>query len=82
MSKPRVFMSPAFLKVIEKDTYGLFRNIEIETFDKTKGHPMREQAGEIGPIKVLREAEAGEELKIVLETWHPTEKRMLKLVEV
>jgi hypothetical protein len=79
---PRTFMSPAFLKVIEKNTYGLYRSVEVETFDRKRGYPVRESAGEIGPIRVLREMETGEEGLVVLETFHPIEKRMMKLVEV
>ena len=79
---PRTFLSPAYLKVIEDKTFGLFRSVTIEEFDRTRGYPVRVPAGEIGPIRVLREAEPGEEARVVLKTFHPLTMKELSLVEV
>lgn len=80
---PRTFLSKAYLMVLEDKTYGLYRNIEMET-DKvgSDGKKIREKVKAIGPLKVLREAERGEDELVVLKTVHPETFRELALVEV
>lgn len=77
---PRTFMGKAYLQELERDLYGLFRNIEVEEIGKD-GKPVREKLKAIGPIRLLREARKGEETQVVLRTFHPTENRPLDLVE-
>lgn len=80
----KMFASPAFLKPLEKGLFGLFRNIEVEYRDKTDNHGerVREKLKTIGPIKVLRVAQPGEEQLIRLRTVHPDTGDLLELVEV
>ena len=81
--KNRVFMSAAYVMEIEPKTYGLYRNIEMET-DQTgpDGKKVREKIKAVGPIRLLREAEPGEEQKVVLRTVHPETFKELNLVEM
>lgn len=81
--KDRVFMSAAYIMEIEPKTYGLYRNIEMET-DRVgpDGKKIREKVKAIGPIRLLREAEPGEEQLVVLRTVHPETFKELSLVEI
>jgi hypothetical protein len=82
MSKPKVFASPAFLKIMDKDVYGLFRSIIVEEFNETTGKTVREKVKDVGPISLLRELRKGEDKKVVLRTHHPVDNRELSLVEL
>ncbi len=79
---PRTFASGAYLKIIDKNLYGLYRDILVETDQKDlTGHPLREKTGKsIGPIALLRRAEKGE--FVYLRTQHPTTGEQLDLTEV
>lgn len=74
----RVFMTRAYLLPLEKNLYGLFRDIVEE--DET-GH--REKRGKpIGPIKLLRPIRRGEDQDLVrVKTVHPKTGEALDLVE-
>lgn len=79
---PRTFMGKAYVTVLEKDLYGLYRDVIVEEDDPKTGTPIREKAGSIGPIKLLREARKGEEQQVVLRTSHPTDVgQIIDLVE-
>jgi hypothetical protein len=82
LKMPRTFMSKAYIQELEKGLFGLYRNIEMEEPDPKTGKPVREKIKAIGPIKLLREAQKGEEKRVVLVTVHPVELRELALVEV
>lgn len=73
-------MGKGYLKALEAKTYGLFRNIEVEVFDKEKGRPVREKAGELGPIGIFRECEGDE--KPDLRTVDPISTRLLELKKI
>jgi hypothetical protein len=74
---PKTFLSPAYIKVLEKNLYGLFRNLEVEE----KGQ--REKLREIGPIKLLRKAKLPDEDKqVVIRTVDPKTGEAIGLVEV
>lgn len=76
---PRTFMSRAYLLPMEKNLYGLYRNIEVEDPETGK----REKAGKpIGPIRVLRPIRRGEDQSLVrVRTVHPKTGEALDLVE-
>jgi hypothetical protein len=78
----RVFMSKAFLKKIDSEHFGLFRNIETEDFDRQKGRPVRERAGEVGPIGVFREMRDDEKDEPDLVSFHPVDRRPMRLRKV
>lgn len=80
MSAPRVFASPAFLKALEKDLYGLFRSIETEEKDERTGAVVREKVKDVGPLALFREAREGDEVS--MRTVHPVTARELKLTKV
>lgn len=77
---PRTFLSPAFLAEVEPKLFGLYRSIEVEEFDRQKGHPVREKIKNVGPIGLFRECE-GEE-KEDLMSFHPSDKRPMRLKRV
>lgn len=79
MNQKRVFLSPAYLTVLERGMglYGLYRNVEVEEPGKD-GKPVREKLRAIGPIGVFREAREGE--RIDLRTVHPENGKELRLV--
>jgi hypothetical protein len=80
--KQKIFASAAFLKVLEKNLYGLYRSILVELDELgPDGKPIREKVKDVGPISLLREARKGEEDKVVLRSHHPKEDRELALVE-
>lgn len=78
------FASPAYLKEVDPGTYMLYRNIEVEVFDKEKGYPVREKVKElcisVRPLRLLQHGE--DESRVVLKTVHPVTAQELKLVEV
>lgn len=80
----RTFLEAAFLKRLERKTYGLFRNMVMETDedDNVMGTKKREFIKELGPLKVLREAEPGEEKFVVLKTIDPDTQKELSLIEI
>lgn len=79
--KVPVIMGPAFLKKHEeKEHYSLWRPIFVERTDDATKQKFREQCGELGPLMVLREVREGE--KVDLESFHPIEKRPLRLMVV
>lgn len=80
----RTYLSKAFLKRLERKTYGLFRNLMMETDKQANvmGSMEAEIVKEIGPLKVLREAEKGEETLVVLKTFDPVDHRELSLIEI
>lgn len=80
----RTYLGKAYLKKLESKTYGLFRNLMMETDEPADvmGTMKAEKIKELGPLKVLREAEKGEEKLVVLRTHDPVENRELSLVEL
>lgn len=79
----RVFAGKAYLLEVEKGTYGLYRDIILEYFDKEKGRPQREKLKSIGPIGLFREAQNDEERrKPDMKTVHPTTMRELLLKNI
>lgn len=80
---PRTFWSKAYLKEEDKGTYQLYRDILVEGKDSRTGQPVREKLGKPIPVGApLREARKGEEARVLVRTFHPTEMRPLELVEV
>lgn len=79
--KPKVIAGSAYVKLLEKGLYGLFRDVYTE--EQVEGaEPHREKMGSIGPISLLREMQKGEEGQVVLKTSHPNDPgRMISLVE-
>lgn len=79
--KPRVIAGSGYVKLLEKGLYGLFRDVYTE--EKVEGaEPRKERMGSIGPIKLLREMQKGEEALVVLKTSHPSDPgQMISLVE-
>ncbi|MBV8068287.1 MAG: hypothetical protein JO270_00180 [Acidobacteriaceae bacterium] len=77
--KNRVFMTRAYLKPIDKELYGLFRDVVEE--DAATGK--REKLGKpIGPIKVLRKKRQTDPVEAVrVRTVHPKTGEALELVE-
>ena len=76
----RIFLEPAYLVEVEKGTYGLYRNVVMEFFDKEKGKPVREKLKAVGPIGLFREAQNDEERrKPDMKTVHPVTQRELLL---
>jgi hypothetical protein len=73
---PRVYLSRAYLKLLESNTYGLFRDVLSE--DRTTRE--RERMGHVGPIKVLRPVQAGERPEI--RTVDPGTGALLELVSI
>lgn len=79
MGGKKVFLSAAFLVMVEKGVFGLFRSLLEEQVDPTSGLPVREKIKDIGPIALFHESRPDE--KTVMETFHPLEHRLLKLSE-
>lgn len=78
----RTFLSKAYLKEVERGTFGLFRDLVFEEADKKTGSLIREKSGKpIGPIRLLREARKGEENRVVMRTMHPKTGKAISLVE-
>lgn len=78
---PRTWWSAAYLKEEEPGTFILYRDMLVEEI--VDGKPMREKVG--APVQVgkpLREAMKGEESRVVVRSFHPTEQRPMDLVEV
>lgn len=73
----RVFLTAAYLKVLERNTFALYRNLEQEVTDETTGKSKREKMKEIGPIGIFRPAEGDEVVE--LRTVHPVTGQELKL---
>ena len=84
MNINRTYLGKAFLKRLERKTYGLFRNLMMETDEpeNVMGGKKAEVIKELGPLKVLREAEKGEEKEVVLRTIDPIDQRELSLIEI
>lgn len=81
MSKPKVIAGSGYVREIEKGLYGLYRDVYTEEIVEGKD-PVKEKMGSIGPIRLLREMEKGEEAQVVLRTSHPSDPgRMISLVE-
>jgi len=80
---PRTFMSKAWLKEEEPGVYQLYNNLLVEGTDPKTGEKVKEKVGKPFPRgRPLREAKKGEEAKVVVRTFHPTEMRPMELVEV
>lgn len=80
--KMKTFLTPGYIKELDTDLYGVFRNVEVEEKDKRTGRWVREKLQELGPLgKPLREARKGEEAKVVLRSHHPITNLPLDLVE-
>lgn len=76
------FAGKAYVMVLEKGLYGLYRDVFTEEIDPSTGQPVREKMGSIGPIKLLREMQKGEEQLVVLKTSHPLDvAKIISLVE-
>jgi len=82
--KMRTFLSAGYIKEIGKGVYSVFRWVEIEEKGKldSNGKQIREKFKEIECGKPLREARKGEEAKVVLRSFHPTEHRPMELMEI
>lgn len=76
----RTFMSPAFIREVERGTFGLFRSIEVEEKDERTGKVTREKLRDVGPIGLFRECVGGE--REDLTSFHPVEKRPMRLRKV
>jgi len=80
--KMKTFLTPGYIKELDNDLYGVFRNVEVEEKDKRTGRWVREKLQELGPLgKPLREARKGEEAMVVLRSHHPITNLPLELVE-
>ena len=79
----RIFMSGGYLKILDIDTYGLFRDLIIQV-TKEDGSIEREKAGQpVGPLGVFREKRPEDPPQnVALRTHHPTEDRPLELVRM
>ena len=76
----RIFLEAAYLTEVERGTYGLYRNLVVEFFDKEKGRPVREKLKAVGPIGIFRECQGEEERrKPDMKTIHPTTGKELLL---
>jgi hypothetical protein len=75
----RTFMSRAYLLPIDRELFGLYRNVEQE--DPETGQ--REKLGKpIGPIKILRRKRPDDKAEAVrVRTVHPKTGESLELVE-
>lgn len=74
---PRIYLSKAYLKEVELNLFGLFRDCMVE--DPETGHS--EKTGRtIGPIALLRPVEKGEQA--TLRTVHPATGKELSLIDV
>ena len=80
--KVRTFLGKAYLQILERNLYGIFRDVLVEEDDPKTGKPVREKLKSLGPLKLLREAEKGEEQRVVLRSHHPVENREISLVEL
>lgn len=82
--KPKVWLTAAYVKMLEANLYGLFRDAVVEEKDPRTGKVTREKTGKpIGPIRLLREAKLPDEDKrVVLKTVHPNTGKEIALVEV
>jgi len=79
---PKTFWSKAYLVEEEKNTYILYRDFLVEG-KGSDGNAVREKIGKPVPVgKPLREAIKGEEQRVVVRTFHPTESRLMELVEI
>lgn len=84
MTNVKTFASTAYLQCEEKNVYRLYRDILVEFLEN--GVKKREKTGKsicISPFP-LREFNTKEddEKMIVVRTFHPTEHRVIKLVEI
>lgn len=80
---PRTFLSKAWLKEEETGVYQLYCNMLVEGTDPKTGEKMKEKIGKPFPRgRPLREARKGEEVRVVVRTFHPTEQRPIELVEI
>lgn len=79
----RIFLSPGFLQILDRDRYGLFRQLFVQV-TKDDGTVEREKAGKpVGPIDVFREKRPEDPPEsVVMRTHHPHENRELQLVKV
>lgn len=79
----RVFGSRAYLKEVEEKTFCLFRDIEVERFDRKARKPVREKVRELQLPGAFRECETDEERKQPdLQTVHPSTGRVLLLKRI
>lgn len=79
---PRTFLSKAWLKEEEPGVYQLYSNMLVEGHDQS-GQKVREKIGKPIPRgRPLREASKGEEARVVVRTFHPSEGRPMDLVEI
>lgn len=80
---PKTFLSKAWLKEEEPGVYRLYSNMLVEGTDPQTGEKFKEKIGKPFPRgKFLREALKGEEARVVVRTFHPTEHREISLVEI
>lgn len=78
---PRTFRTPRYLKILEKDTYGVFVDLVCETDRKDEaGNAIREKLRTIGPIQVLRPARLDEKENVVMRTVNPDTFQEIELV--
>lgn len=80
---PRTWWSKAYLKEEDLGIYRLYRDILVEGRDSKSGQTFKEKFGKPIPVGApLREAKKGEELSVKVRTFHPTENRLMELVEM
>lgn len=80
---PRTFLSKAWLKEEEPGVYQLYNNLLVEGTDPKTGEKVKEKIGKAFPRgRPLREAQKGEESRVVVRTIHPSDMRELSLVEI
>lgn len=65
---PRSFAGKGYVMELENNLYGVFRDVLVETDKKDdQGNVIREKAGKIGPLSLLRRARDGE--RVVMQTF-------------
>lgn len=78
---PRSFASKTYIMELEPNLYGTFRDVLVETDQKdAEGNVIREKAGKIGPLALLRQAKDGEQ--IVAQTFDHRTKTLIFLTPV
>lgn len=81
----RTFASAAYLREVDKGTYMLYRDIMVECRNPKTGELYNEKTGKnicVSPFPLREMSKDDDERAVVLNSFHPTEARPLKLVEI
>lgn len=81
---PRTFASQAYLREVERGVYQLYRDVVVEVLQKD-GKYAREKTGKsicVSPFPLREFRDGDDERQVVLNSFHPTEARPLRLVEI